>query len=185
MRRFLKRATWITAIPAALAAAALVWGLANPSWLCRGNASVGLVRGQLEVAWSSGTVIREPQAWVIKNPQGYASILLGPRSGWRPTTMTASMGMGAGPGGAALFKVTALFVPLWPILVLFGGATGFLWWRARRIAIPGHCRQCGYSLEGLASEKCPECGNLIRRLFLRFVRSLRTARVLIPAGAPR
>lgn len=33
--------------------------------------------------------------------------------------------------------------------------------RARRWAAQGRCSNCGYLLHGLASERCPECGEVI------------------------
>ena len=30
--------------------------------------------------------------------------------------------------------------------------------RRRAVALRGHCRRCGYNLEGLRGDTCPECG---------------------------
>jgi hypothetical protein len=52
-------------------------------------------------------------------------------------------------------KSAQLFIPIWmPMLV----AAGFAWyWRPRRIPV-ACCQSCGYALDGLASDTCPECG---------------------------
>lgn len=54
-----------------------------------------------------------------------------------------------------------LNVPLWIPLVVFGGLTGWLWWRDRRGFGPGRCLKCGYDLTGNVSERCPECGETL------------------------
>lgn len=146
--------------------------------------SAGLTQGQVEIAWSTGTIVREPKYWIVKNSQGYANILLGPRSVWRPSTSAASMGVGSGSG--PLFKLNALFVPLWSLALLVSGSAGFLWWRRRSIQVPGHCDKCGYNLEGLASEKCPECGTPRAGYVTRVIRALRSvakATRPVPLGA--
>jgi hypothetical protein len=50
-------------------------------------------------------------------------------------------------------------VPLIPILFLLlcTGAALHAWARMRRYP-EGQCRRCGYALEGLTSNTCPECG---------------------------
>ena len=169
-RRFFKRAAWTCAVPAILCASLLAWSLASPSWISRGRVSVGITRGQIKVGWGNGKIIRQPNAWAVQNPQGFASILLGPRSMWRPSMSGASMGAGPTGAPASLFKLSALYIPLWPWAVLLGGGATLLWWRARRVPIPGHCRKCGYDLAGLSDEKCPECGTPLIGLVTRMIR---------------
>lgn len=52
-------------------------------------------------------------------------------------------------------------LPLWPLPLALLGTS---WWlhrranRSRRWAAQGRCQACGYSLAGLGSSACPECG---------------------------
>jgi hypothetical protein len=183
-RRLLRSAAWTLSVTAFLTAALTAWSFAKPSWISRGSMSAGLVRGQVEIGWGSGTIVRDPKYWVIKNPQGYASILVGPRSLWRPTLSRASMGMSAGPAPTPLFKLSALYLPLWLLMALFGGGAAFMWWRSRRISLPGHCRKCGYNLEGLAGGPCPECGTPQSNLVTRIVQALQQVRPTGPRTRP-
>jgi len=52
-----------------------------------------------------------------------------------------------------------IFVPLWLPFLLIALPTGWLFWsdHRRRLRV-GCCAQCGYSLTGNTSGKCPECG---------------------------
>lgn len=47
--------------------------------------------------------------------------------------------------------------PIWIGLAVLAAPTALLWWLAAR-APPGLCRRCGYSVAGIASGVCPECG---------------------------
>lgn len=49
------------------------------------------------------------------------------------------------------------FRSLWPAVILVGISL-VLWYRERLNPTPGCCSSCGYSLEGLVSNTCPECG---------------------------
>ncbi|MBL0870357.1 MAG: hypothetical protein IBJ18_07270, partial [Phycisphaerales bacterium] len=50
-------------------------------------------------------------------------------------------------------------VPLWMLVVVFGGVWGSLWWLLPGRIAPGCCVSCGYDLRGIAVEAvCPECG---------------------------
>ncbi|MGD8450305.1 MAG: hypothetical protein PVJ57_00675 [Phycisphaerae bacterium] len=53
-------------------------------------------------------------------------------------------------------------VPLWPIVLAMGAATGLLAFCARRRHPTGRCRACGYDLTGNVSGRCPECGAVRR-----------------------
>jgi hypothetical protein len=55
----------------------------------------------------------------------------------------------------------AMTVPMIVPLGLSAAAAAVFWWRERvehRRKMVGHCRKCGYDLQGLASAACPECG---------------------------
>jgi hypothetical protein len=54
--------------------------------------------------------------------------------------------------------VTAVEIPIWMLVVLFGIPTLWLWRRDRR-GQPGLCIKCGYDLRGADHRVCPECGN--------------------------
>ena len=51
-----------------------------------------------------------------------------------------------------------VLLPLWLPLLIIGHPTAFLWGRAWRRPLAGHCRNCGYNLTGNVSGRCPECG---------------------------
>lgn len=49
------------------------------------------------------------------------------------------------------------FRSLWPTALL-AMISLVLWYRERLTQTPGCCQSCGYSLEGLDGQTCPECG---------------------------
>ncbi len=53
---------------------------------------------------------------------------------------------------------TVLDFPLWCATLPLAIATALLWYADRKRIPPGHCRRCGYNLQGNTSGKCPECG---------------------------
>jgi hypothetical protein len=98
-----------------------------------------------------------------------------PLRAYRPVASIAAfafLGMGAAslPGMVAFIRSTSFdllfglyffLVPptigwLVPFLVLSGVV--FLRNRYRPIYPPGHCRKCGYDLQGVPEPRCPECG---------------------------
>lgn len=189
-KRFIRRTAWFAAIPAVICAAGLTWSLLKPSWINYGGMTAGVTRGQVEVGWGTGQVTRDSNAWVIRGPQGFASILVGPRSSWRPSISSASIGISPGTTSTPLFNLSALYIPLWPLIVLFGGVAALLGWRSRSTAVPGHCRKCGYDLRGIATERCPECGTPQVCLVTRLVRAMQPAASanadgFIPRGVAR
>ena len=56
-----------------------------------------------------------------------------------------------------------LLIPLLIGVVLLHVGAYFvrLGWFPRRAGTTPHCRRCGYSLEGLQTDRCPECGNYL------------------------
>ncbi len=58
-----------------------------------------------------------------------------------------------GPGGG-------IFIPLYALFLAVALPT-LLVWRLIPKFPRGHCRQCGYNLEGNTSGVCPECGECI------------------------
>jgi hypothetical protein len=148
---------WIFVALGAMLAGLIGWGTAKPTWYSRAGFAAGVINGRLEVARSNGALMRQPSSWVIKTPDGFASIMTAPASIWRPTMSNAAFAMGAGPSSASLYRLRVIYVPLWPFAVLAGGAAGLLYWRRKATPLAGHCR-CGYDLRGLVAERCPECG---------------------------
>jgi hypothetical protein len=169
-RGFLRTTACISAAASFLCVVLLAWSLARPTWINRGHQAAGVTHGRIEIGWSSGTLARRADAWSIDNPysfqSGYEIVLKGTGSAWRPHIADLSNVL---PPSHSL---TVLYIPLWPCAALFSGLAGLLWWRSRRI-LPGHCRRCGYSLVGLKSDRCPECGTRQVNLLTRFVRALR------------
>ncbi len=53
-----------------------------------------------------------------------------------------------------------IFLPLWPVLLMFGFTTAWRWYRFKPLA-PGECPTCRYDAAGL--DACPECGSPIAR----------------------
>ena len=158
-RRWVRTAVLAGLVLVALGSAGLLGlGIVRPSWACRGGAAVGVSNGRLEIAWSSGTVRRASIAWDLQGPEGSASILVGPARWWRPSASSDSIGTSPSAAGAPLFTLTVVYLPLWPLVVVAGGAAAGLWWRWRHVVEPGHCAACGYDLRGLAPGRCPECG---------------------------
>ena len=64
---------------------------------------------------------------------------------------------GGGSGGA---YIRYRFHTLWPC-GLFFGISLILWFHGRITFHQGHCTKCDYSLDGLTSTTCPECGATI------------------------
>ncbi len=51
-------------------------------------------------------------------------------------------------------------VPLWPFTIPFAAMIAWGWWR-RSVNAATRCESCGYSISGLRSDICPECGSAI------------------------
>ena len=83
------------------------------------------------------------------------------------TRVAAATGLGGGLASAVLLTTIVRFDPQSLFFAVLGAsfvwhaccAAALLQW-ARRTRLRGdrHCRACGYSLEGLESSICPECG---------------------------
>lgn len=92
----------------------------------------------------------------------------GPARQWGTNILTGAWPPGGMPGGPAAGPVLAFpLTPLWRGLIadvvvwagvwvlLVAGSRALVRARRRR---RGACEQCGYSLQSLESERCPECG---------------------------
>lgn len=68
--------------------------------------------------------------------------------------------------GVGIFGVRVCWAPVWPITLVAIAAVAIPWTRrtlreqARRLE-RGECLNCGYSLRGLTSKRCPECGTAV------------------------
>lgn len=60
-----------------------------------------------------------------------------------------------------LLTAWVIFLPLWVPFLLGVLLAVTCTWRRRRSKPLGHCRTCGYNLEGNMSGICPECGSRI------------------------
>jgi hypothetical protein len=167
-RRLLTVSLWIVLGCLFLAAASLALGLTRPSWYGRSHVVAGVIGGRIELAWSDGQLTRQKIAWGMQSPQGSASILVAPSSVWRPSVSRAAIGTSPGPGAGSLFRLTVVYVPLWPVIVVSAGAAGLLSLARGRARIPGRCR-CGYDLRGLVGDTCPECGSSIGSVAARLM----------------
>jgi len=128
----------------------LVSGWSRISWGYAPNARLrigtGLDHGQLYLAW-----VRPPN---IVMPTGL-QVELDPRTGGGPNWRLWFEYMKFGP--YTFTKMGQVVrIPLWAPLIVAAVPTVILWRRLRR-PTPGVCH-CGYSLEGIMSGVCPECG---------------------------
>lgn len=55
----------------------------------------------------------------------------------------------------------AFYISPWHVAVLSALLAAFIFWRARCRSRVGACPHCSYSLAGLATSSCPECGGAI------------------------
>ena len=77
----------------------------------------------------------------------------------------------------------ALVVPDWSLFIAALLPFAWLlrrWMVARRKAMEGRCRRCGYDLPATPN-RCPECGTQVARRARQPGRTPRQQRVLIPA----
>jgi hypothetical protein len=114
-------------------------GLVPPLFYLAGSAVTLGVPGLLTV----GLVALRTRA--IAAP---AAVLLG------TCIAVASSLVGDNPGRLMLAFFSAPILVWWPVpLITRGGLLA-----GRRRVIHGHCRSCGYNLQGLPHAVCPECG---------------------------
>lgn len=168
-RRWARAGFWVCGVLAVVCGVLLVVGHVYPSATPAARMSLGVNGRMIEAALASDPVSRDGQGWLVRGPMGWARIIVAPASAWRPSTQSASIGMGT-PGAPTLFRLRVAYVPLWPWVVVFGGAGALFWWRSRGALAPGRCRVCGYDLRGLPGTRCPECGagaSLLRAIFAR------------------
>jgi hypothetical protein len=65
----------------------------------------------------------------------------------------------------SVVPLTEAGVPNWLLTILLLLYPLVAWVRRRRRCIPqGHCQQCGYSLTGNTTGRCPECGHVVPSL---------------------
>jgi predicted RNA-binding Zn-ribbon protein involved in translation (DUF1610 family) len=159
MRRWSRAGAWLAAAMALISGALLGLGLAPPArHVGLGRFSIELCHGRLDIA--RGTVPLRwvaPDVWGLGVPGSNPVLALGPRSRWLPSSERATVSVGSTAVSTSYF-LDALFVPLWPWVLLFAGAGAALW-SLSRVHPVGHCTACGYDLQGLARGNCPECGN--------------------------
>ena len=82
-------------------------------------------------------------------------LLLLPCTGLSLFSVLASREPGVDPRFAFLPGITMLFLL---------GVVALTWWLALRRfpnELVGHCAGCGYRIEGVRGDACPECGRLI------------------------
>src|SRR5690349_10238621 len=125
MKRRLAAAAFYSAIVTMLLSGVLLaYAWFSPVWVHRTGLVVGATDGRIEIARSDAKLTRQQIAWGLETPNGFASILVGPTSAWRPTISTAGVAMSSTPGPGSMFTLTVLYIPLWPIVVLSAGASG-------------------------------------------------------------
>ncbi len=101
---------------------------------------------------------------VVMTSQPFDNLMgwLGPRVGWFGVGVLNSIYAAFGGVGFAVVCGSLLLSPF-AAMIFFAGRRRL---RERR-QIAGHCDACGYSLKGLTSERCPECGEAISRATAR------------------
>lgn len=166
------------ALAAALAVAItgiLVWSLMATRVHCQGTFALGICDGKLEIANASDALSRQGPGWVLITPTARPAVMVGPKSGWRPTTSVASISV-TDDAGTNTLTLSVHYVPLWPWALGLTGVSVWLWCRMRRTVPVGCCARCGYDLKGFRGDRCPECGETA--LQSRFTEMLR--RILRP-----
>lgn len=174
-RRACRLGAWIAACLTAVAIGALAWSLVAPIAQSRGRYAFSITRGVVELAQGGQPVERLADGWRMRAPTAVGYVLLAPGSTWRPTTGRATIGAQAPGMPAGGLTIRVLYIPLWPWVALLSGISVLLWWRTRRIAIPGHCAACGYDLRSLPGPRCPECGRSMIRAILHLLFARRHA----------
>lgn len=146
---------WVCAVLAVLTGAMWIAGsFAAPS-IGAGGVCASVTGSQLQIAVANQPVERWQERWFFRE-SGAAVVM--PSSVVRPTNSSASMTVGTQGGAMVTISVRVVSVPLWQMLLVLLIAGGGAWRLSRRIFPAGHCRACGYDLQGLESGKCPECG---------------------------
>ena len=109
-----------------------------------------LGRSDLEVsiAWGGINLVRFPPGSSRLREGGFEFVRF---EGW----MTAWL-----PMFSSMLGGSVLFIPMWMPLGAVALPTAYLFHRDRRHP-RGHCKQCGYDLQGNESGVCPECGRAI------------------------
>ncbi|MCC6678395.1 MAG: hypothetical protein IT436_14755 [Phycisphaerales bacterium] len=135
--------------------AVIIWGVAGPTVMMQWPDVF-----QRWTGWS-GTNETFVEAWIfIVTPSLVTALVLGlAMRSWIPVGFTLAAGI-VTPFGAVLvpdMHIAAMLI--WNIIVAGGMVT---WGCLERVPRKGVCGSCGYSLAGLRSERCPECGAGVR-----------------------
>ncbi len=137
---------------------ALVWAI-NPwltwNWISdprgpdRSQLSIGLSGGAIQFSHFRSGPIRPPRDLGDTSPS-FGELYFDTHPGmttWRPY-------IGKWTSGPVVCRYWV--IPLWLLLLPLGSA---LFWLHRRRPNPLICLKCGYSLRGITSMRCPECGH--------------------------
>lgn len=148
--------------------------------LCAGHASIGALVGALLVPYCGASWGSTPAPWwevILGDPRLlYAAPVISCcvslfllRATATATVLLAtslSFGMSAAytirwwlDGGSVLWEVWLRSAASGPICGLVFSLIYCLCGGWRKVEYPPLCRQCGYSLRGLAGTRCPECGS--------------------------
>jgi hypothetical protein len=109
------------------------------------------------------------KSWCIIVGGGALSVCWGEPAGWPDKfeyvpgfwwDTTCDDGVLVVPEAETIMAFHGMSVPLWPLLLV---AAYLAIREVRRVSLQrrrrGHCKNCGYDLQGLPEPRCPECGS--------------------------